>query len=561
VKGDFPDLGFIRKWSWDIYAQFSQSHGYYTENFALADRVNATAGSANAAGCDPTANINGGPTMADLEPGVACVPVDFFSAVANGAFTPAEKAFLYKTEQGSTIYNHYYVEGAASGDLFNLPGGPIGASVGFQLRREEIDDQPPPDVQAGNDYNLTSAGRTKGADSIQEVFGEVRLPLLKDLPFIDNLVFSASGRFSHYKSYGSTGTYKVGLDWAITPWLTLRASQGTGFRAPALYELFLADQTGFLAQISIDPCVNYGTSAVSQNVKKNCASQGLPPNYGGGAQSATILTGGGIGNLKAETSLSRTVGLVFRPKWFGIDLNLSADYYTFDIRNQIQEFGSANIIFQCYNSPNFPNDPFCGLFTRDLNPASPTFQSITTVHDNFVNVARQIDQGLDVTARWRQRLPYDVAMTVDANLAWTFYTNTILLSGSVNNFLGQVGQPPFVGTVNFRFDRGPWTLNYFLNMVGHTSDDRFVSAVDRNYNGLGQAVQFDHHGPFYTTSNIALRRKFGDWSAEFGVQNLFDKSPPPYGAEGFQSRIGEIPLISQYDLIGRTFFIDVERHF
>ena len=275
---------------------------------------------------------------------------------------------------------------------------------------------------------------------------------MKDLPGVERFTVNASGRFSHYRSYGSTGTYKVGINWEVTDWLTIRATQGTGFRAPALYELFLADQTSFLAQLSIDPGINYATTGVSLNLQKNCASQGIPGNYAGAGASATILTGGGIGHLKAETSLSRTAGVVVTPKWCGLDLSVSADYYTFDIKNQIQQFGAANILYQCYDATTFPNSPFCSLFTRELAAGSPNLYNITLVNDDYVNVAEQIDQGLDVTARYRQRLPADIKMTVDMNLSWTFYTNTILLGGATNNFLGQVGQPAFVGNVNFRFD-------------------------------------------------------------------------------------------------------------
>ena len=253
--------------------------------------------------------------------------------------------------------------------------------------------------------------------------------------------------------------------------------------------------------------------------------------------------------------------MVFTPKWFGLDLSVSADYYTFDIKNQIQQFGASNIVFQCYDSPTFPNSPFCSLFTRTLTPNTPNFDGITLVHDNFVNVAEQVDQGLDVTARYRQNLPADIKLTIDTTLAWTFYTNTILLGGSTNNFLGQVSQPPFVGNINFRFDRGPWTFNYFLNMVGHTDDNDFVSAINPNYLGTGQAVFLNHTAPFYTTSDIGLRRKFNTFTAAVGVRNLFNKSPSVYSTQGFQSRIGQIPLASQYDLVGRSFFIDLEKSF
>jgi len=562
VKGDFPDWNIFKKWTYDLYGEFSQSHGYYTENFALADRVNATAGALDGTGCDVNGNINGGPTMAELEPGVPCsVPVNYFAGVQNGALTPAEQSFLYRNETGWTIYNHYYVEGSASGDLWNLPGGPLAASLGFQLRREEIDDNPPTDVQDGNDYNLLTVGRTHGSDTIEEVFGELRAPIVKDLPLIDSLVFTASGRFSNYKSYGSTVTYKIGLDWALTDWFSVRATQGTGFRAPALYELFLADQSSYLGQLSIDPCINYSISGVSANVQKNCASQGIPGNYAGNGGSAEILTGGGIGHLKAETSLSQTIGVVFQPKWFGINLKISADYYSFDIKNQIQEFGAANILYECYNAPNFPANPFCSLFTRDLTPGSPNYQSITLVEDNYVNVAEQRDQGLDVIINYTQALPWDVKMSVDSRLSWTFYTTTDLLNGAVNNYLGQVGQPTFVGNLNFRFDKGPWTFNWFINMIGHSDDNKFVADVDNNYFGFGQSVYLNHVAPFYTVSNVSIRRKLNTWTFEAGMNNVFNTSPPLYSSEGFQDRIGQVPLTSQYDLIGRVFFVDIEKKF
>mgnify|MGYP000712387472 CR=1 FL=1 len=64
-------------------------------------------------------------------------------------------------------------------------------------------------------------------------------------------------------SYGDDTTYKVGLNWQITDSWRFRATQGTSFRTPALYELYLADQTSFIGQRFIDPCINWGdTSAV-----------------------------------------------------------------------------------------------------------------------------------------------------------------------------------------------------------------------------------------------------------------------------------------------------------
>ena len=90
------------------------------------------------------------------------------------------------------------------------------------------------------------------------VFAEVEVPLLRDKFLADSLTFTASGRYTDVESYGSGDTYKVGLNWGITPTIRLRASQGTSFRAPALFELYLADQTSFIAQRFVDPCIFWG---------------------------------------------------------------------------------------------------------------------------------------------------------------------------------------------------------------------------------------------------------------------------------------------------------------
>ncbi len=561
VKGDIPNFWTIKNWTYDVYGQFSSNMGRYNQDLALNDRVNATAGAG-----DGQCNVNAmapygyGLTMAEAEPGVACVPINFYQAVQNGGFTPAESAFLYANEAGRTVYDDYYLEGTVSGDLFKLPAGPVGSSFGFKVHREEIDDTPPADIQDGNAYNYSSVGRTKGAESIAEAFGELAIPIINDLPFAKRVDFSVSGRFSDYQSYGSNETYKLGLSWEINDWLAFRASHGTAFRAPALYEQFLASQVGYEGQSSIDPCFEYGNSGASLNIQKNCASQGIPANYAANGPSAAISTGGGSG-LKPETSVSNDFGFVLTPKWNNINLKISVDWYSFDITNQIQVFGPGNILYQCYNSPDFPNNPFCSLFKRDLNPASPTYLSILSVENNYVNVATQIDQGLDLNITYVTHLTDDLKLTIDSRNAWTFYTTTVLLGGQVNNYLGQVGQPGYVGQLSFKFEQGRWTFNWFVDMVGHSTDNPFVSNIDTNFLTSGETVTLNHTVGFYSTSTLSIRYKFKEWAVELGCKNIFDTDPPEYSAYGFQNRIGTAPLTSQYDWIGRSFFLDLKRTF
>src|SRR3546814_1745772 len=78
---------------------------------------------------------------------------------------------------------------------------------------------------------------------------------------IERLTLSGAARYTHVEATARGGaqdsfsdtTWKVGADWAVTEWLRFRGTWGTSFRAPALFELFLQDQTGFLGQSDIDP--------------------------------------------------------------------------------------------------------------------------------------------------------------------------------------------------------------------------------------------------------------------------------------------------------------------
>jgi iron complex outermembrane receptor protein len=563
VKGDLPSMAWLNGWTYDLYGQVSASQGSYTSRFALNDRVNATAGAgAGSGGCD----VNGfapegyGYTMAQLEPGVACVPANFFQDVVNGQLSQAEANFLYKNETGHTTYNQYYVEGSATGSLFKLPAGDANAAIGFELRREEIDDTPPPDIVDGNAYNVTTVGVTKGSEEAEELYGEINLPIIKNQWWTKSFDADISGRVSHYGNYGTNGTFKLGLTWQVTDWLRLEATDGTAYRAPALYEQYLANQSGFLSQTSIDPCYNYGTSGVSNNVKANCAAQGLPGNFLPQAPSAEVFTGGGPG-LKPETALDQTVGFVLTPKIWDLNLQVAVTYWSYDITNEITDFGAANIIYQCYNSPNLTS-PFCSLFSpRNTDSTSSYYQSFQTVNDDYVNVARQIDQGLDLNVRYIRDLPGDNKLTVDGSFSWTFYAATSLLGGASTNYLGQVGEPNFVGNVDFKVDHGPWTVNWYLNMVGKSSDNDFVSQYDYNYLSTGQTVHLNHVAPLYTTSDLAIRRKLDTITLTVGIKNLFNQEPPLYASEGFQYRQGTAPLASQYDLIGRSYFVTLEKKF
>ena len=252
VKGALPDLFTLHNWRYDLSAQFSRSDGSYSTDIIYLDRLNAVTGPT---ACDAN-YVNpylGGDSLATHEPGVACQPVNWTRATQSDGFTADEKNYLTGRDTGRTIYEQSYVEGDFSGDLLTLPAGAVSADVGFHVRRDRINDVPGPESLSGNSYALATSGITRGGQNVYEGFGEVGIPILRDLPFVKNLLLDVSGRYSHYDQIGDAKTYKANVVWQITSWFALKYDQGTSFRAPALYERFLANQQAYLGQLAIDP--------------------------------------------------------------------------------------------------------------------------------------------------------------------------------------------------------------------------------------------------------------------------------------------------------------------
>ncbi len=558
LRGDFG--GFLEGWNWDLYGQYSKSDGSYTGDIIYNDRVLAITG---ATACNQAVITVSGGQCANLPTGIPWTS----QRILAGQFNAAEQAFLFTKETGTTTYDHMYVEGVVSGDLFELPAGGLGVAVGAQYRKEELDDTPGRNARNSNLWGSTSAGRTAGEDTIMEAFGELEIPILKGIPVFESLTANVSGRYSDYDSYGASETYKVGLNWQIIPSFRVRASKGTSFRAPALYELYLANQTGFLGQASVDPCINWQDST-NPRIQANCAAAGVPSGYtGAGSSSATIITGGGAGVLEAETGESKTVGVIWTPDF--LDLSVAVDYFEIGVEDEVRTFGAANIAQQCFSSPTpYPGNAFCGLLTRGVAiPGGPN--QILTINNSYVNVAEQENRGIDLSIRYRQETGIG-NFTLTGQFTWQLEDVVNLLGGIEEDENGgtfNYGGPDFTGNMELRYDRNDWTAQWSMDFIGKGSDteffggDVFTSSRYRNIpagDASNPAVYFKQYTEFTAYHDFTLRRRFDDWSVQVGILNAFDERPPSQSTGQF--RIGTAAL-NAYDVIGRRGYFQVSKRF
>lgn len=568
ARGDFG--GFLNGWSWDAYGQYSHSKGIYETDVIFDDAVDTQ--DFRTASCVGTVTA---------VRGVPCIDISFTDPrFLRGDFNAAERAFLFGRERGKTIYNQLGGELSTTGTLFSLPAGKVSAAFGITARRDSINDVPGETTLADNSWGLTGAGITAGHSVTKEAFGEIEVPLIHNTPLIQSLTLSAAGRVTNFKATRNDGltdsdngnwTYKLGLNWQVTDWLRFRGSYGTSFRAPALFELFLADQSSFAQQRNIDPCIRWGTNVnASQQLKDNCAADGIPANFAGGAITAQVFTGGGLGVLEPETSTSKTASVILTPR-FGFlpdtRVSVAVDYFDIEVNGEISQLGAANVVAGCYLSDFFPTDPLCSLFTR--NPAGSLGQfSIAEVRDSYINVNSQRNRGIDLTANITQDLGRFGKLSLTGSMTWQLKDTIALFEGTEISTNGEDGEPKYVGDFNLVWTlRDDWSFFYGLDVIGATSDVGDYEAANN-----GSLCQ--QNSPFYGNFCVdvtaparfyhaaSVTKTFKNFDFTLGINNIFNTKPPRVTTiSGEISTVGQSVFSSQYDYIGRRVFVHAKARF
>lgn len=539
-KGGF---GSESSWSWNFDTTFSRSEGKYTTHAIKRDLTGDLSTSPDRNG--------GGPPINYTNPGV-------LSGTAMQSLIDA----VGELHTGNTVYDQFVVTAVATGELFELPAGAAAGAFGAEFRRVSINDTPSELERTGGLWGQSSAVNTIGKDYIYEAFGEIEVPLLAGIPGIEQLTFNSSARIFKYDTVADSDyVWKAGLGWQIIPALRVRATRGTSYRAPGLYELFLGNLTGFLGQTQIDPCINWGTDVADPTTRANCQAAGIPDNYdAAGTAGATITTGGGAGLLSPETSRALTAGIVFTPEFANISASL--DYFEIQVNDQIDRFGAAAIVGSCYALPVFPNN-FCNYFQRNpatgLNP-----HMITGVTDSYVNINKQLNRGYDLNVRWDGEFSFG-KLEVESQFTYTMEDVVLLFdtaeeSGyAFDDQNGIVTRPKLVGNVRTALNRGDWTYTWSMNYVDETQNWYLDPVV--TFRGTPGAVR-DITAEDRLYHSLSVRYAADDWSALVGINNVFDKDPPTMSNGGGSTRYGTIPAFAtQYDWYGRSLFVRLNYRF
>lgn len=543
------DLG--AEWDYDFHVSSARSDAEYMIESFLTDRL--------AASMNVISDGNGGYICASpVARATGCVATPALNADTIGGNLPqAWRDYILAETIGHTVYTETTANLNLSGPLFEMPYGVAYGAFGIEHRKAKIDDRPDANSQSGNLFGLTASLPTYGTDSVSEAYMEIELPLLSGLTGAQELTVNMSGRYTDYDSYGDDTTYKIGMLYTPIESVSLRASYGTSYRAPALFEQYLGATSGFIGSNN-DPCEDWGQLPESSLVRANCATEGLIPAFQQNSGIQVDTVGGAATGLAAETSKAITAGIVFQPSFpsgFG-DLSFAADYFDIQVDNGVARLSGGEILNLCYGSiaSDFNSDAgWCALVERDPNDNS---LEVTT---GYVNISTDIVRGWDFNTRYVRDIgpgSFRATLAVTKFLersGRTFPTDPLV------NFVGTLNTPEYTGSLDLSYSVKSWRVRYGLDWVDKTSSydyyaDGDADLRDEYYNF------YDLDAPSYVLHNISVQYQGDTWTATGGVRNVMDKEPPSI-SNGVISTIGNAPLYSGYDYLGRTFFLNVSKTF
>jgi outer membrane receptor protein involved in Fe transport len=598
LKGKLP----YKDWTWNVFGTHGQTSAFsnLVSGFGSTKQWQALLAL-------PNYGQNG--TIAGVaQQSVHCTS-GFYGAIFQGA-RPSQDCIDAITTQlkTETELTQNVVEADFTGSLFELPAGTLKFAAGGDYREEVFSYSPDPllDTTSISDapIGLFPSAPVGGRVGVSEGYGELLVPVLKDMPGAQSLDLDLAGRYSSYTWSGgnpftnggvSGWTYMAQANWKVNPWISFRGGYQLAVRAPNVAELFQPITAGVVFANAGDPCasttpVPWGNNASNPNRLKTqqlCLALIQPTNPNAGSTfyvpggSANTYTGlfpfffpvtidhqFGNPNLKPETAHTWTAGIVLRspiegPLWNRFQASM--DWYSIKIVGAINPVTSEVSYEQCLNANGASNpsltvtgSPFCANIQREAVTGGNRFANAP-----FANLGGLKTEGMDFHLTWgadfaamgMSSVPGSLLLDWQLNWLWKYDVQTTP-GGQVLDYAGTVNG---AGGSSFRYKM--FTTLTWANSWGslgltwlHLPSARDASVVvtpTSTTKGPGAYDEFNLFGTYKLNDRYEFRA---------GVDNLFDKDPLVIGAIPGTTNAQGL-TIPDYDVLGRRFYVGMRARF
>lgn len=457
------------------------------------------------------------------------------------------------------------LQASASTEVFKMPAGMAQLAVGADFTRQKYSEAPDAYSQGTNkqqpDFTDAIVGGGAGALPIDATrknwgtYGELLLPVLKGMDLTASTRYDSFGAVTNNKNFDADGnligsgkqgetankaTYKLALRWNPVDALLIRASYGTGFKAPTLTNI-------------VKPLVNGGSSQFH-----NCPiTAPSDPRFKlcNGKAEYGLLTGGnaavGEGALKPEESKQATLGFRFEPI---ASLSFGFDFWDVKLTNQIQTL-SEDLVF---SNPAV----YDSLLRTYFDPIQK--QNVLVAALTPFNLATAHYQGID----WDHSYKTNTSLG-RVNVQWT---GTFMTKAEQDNpgtgLEKNIGRFNSYADVTFRVI-SKLTASLRTEMFMHSLTANYHSGyTDQEYNednsvvrevladgSLGDYVPLTRRVSSYTTFDWQTKAQLSkQFSLTAGIKNLANIDPPfTMRNAGGGNQAGYDGRYT--DPLGRTFYI------
>jgi iron complex outermembrane recepter protein len=414
-----------------------------------------------------------------------------------------------------------FANAKASGTLFKMPAGDALFALGLGYAKEDYTNTPDRLqvlglLRSDPQLALVNAGR----DS-QALFGELSLPITKPL----EAQFAV--RHDRYSDFGGTTNPKVSLRFQPLRTLLVRASVGTGFRAPSLEDLYATDVTGFPQAIDFQGCAAAGTPRDQCNAKQIFTNVKSNP------------------NLKPEKSEALTLGLVFEPF---AGASASVDYIRVQKKDAIEFLALQTIL-------DNPNVAVAGYGTaRNLVRRLPNGQidpdtSTPAVIAPTANLAKIDTQMVDLNLRYGFNA-WGVKFRLENNTGVLLSRKKAPIPGlPLEEFVGLAGFAKWRNALSMNAAVGAFDVTGFVRSISSFKDADTPTALQPNTRTVQGWTTLDLTAG--VTGLLGARSRI-----DLTVKNAMDKLPPLSAALNTSNKID-----FNHSATGRYFQVSVKTEF
>lgn len=543
-------------------------------------------------------------------------------ATCTSGFDPFNKAATISDDcieaisanlQNRAVMQQTVFEFNAQGGLFELPAGQMRAAVGASHRSNRYEFINDTLTSQGRSFldqaiGIYPSGSSEGEIKVDELYGELLIPVISDTPGIQSFELNIGARTSDYNTTGNSFTWKVMGDWEVTDWLRFRGGYNKAVRAPNIAELYLAPQQTFAAAGGGDVCrrnntlawsANSATNSNFANVEAVCRilmNQSIPSTgdtfysnpqfYEAVGPAFAFPTTIGNPDLDPETAKTWTVGAVISSP---VDseifrrFRLSVDYYNIAIDDAIGPLTLDSAQRFCFDpvfNPAISSDPAAAAtspFCRSVGRVAGD-GALGNVLTSYQNNGRVRTEGIDVQLDWAFPVgPGTFSLNTVFNYLITLKSAPLPESagaaGALVEYAGTLG-PASAGAGVGENGLTPGSFRWkMLNTFGYSIGPARISLQWQHLPKTESiAYPFDNNTPFVGSPAYDLFNLSGSYAImdnvtlRAGVDNLFDKAPPlvEYNAAstGLKNSVGGFPINGTFfDPIGRRYYAGINMKF